>query len=61
MKRHLRTYEHEADRSHVQETIIASVWTVLFVLMIAASLLDGQSKPIETAHITTTPSGAAWR
>ena len=58
MKRDLRIYEHEADRSLVQETIVASIWTLVFVGMIAAPLLGGQSKPIETAHIAT-PSDAA--
>ena len=53
MKRNLRTYEHEPDRSHVPETIVASIWTLMFVGMIAAPLLGGQSKPIETAHIAT--------
>jgi len=53
MRRGVRIYEHEADRSHVQETIIASIWTLVFVVMIAAPLLGGQSKPIETAHIAT--------
>ena len=51
MKRDLRIYEHEADGSHVRETIIASIWTLVFVGMIAASLMGGRSKPIETAHI----------
>ena len=58
MKRDLRIYEHEADRSHVQETIVASIWTLVFVVMIAAPLLGGESKLIETAHIAT-PSEAA--
>ena len=58
MKRDPRIYEHEADQSHVQETMIASIWTLVFVVMIAAPLLGGQSKPIETAHIAT-PSEAA--
>ena len=51
MKRDLRIYEHEADRSHVQETIVASIWALVFAGMIAAPLLGSHSKPIETAHI----------
>jgi len=58
MKRGLRIDEHEADRSHVQETIIASIWTLVFVVMIAAPLLTGQSKPIETAQIATASEAA---
>ena len=58
MKRDLRIYEHEADRSHVQETIVASIWTLVFVVMIAAPLLSGQSKPIETARIATASEAA---
>ena len=53
MERGLRIHEHEADRSYVQETIVASIWALVFVVMIAARLLGGQSKPIETAHIAT--------
>ena len=58
MKRDLRIYEHEADRSHVRETIVASIWTLVFIGMIAARLLGGQSKPIETAHIATASEAA---
>jgi len=58
MKRDLRIYEHEADRSHVQETIVASIWALVFAGMIAAPLLGSHSKPIETAHIAI-PSEAA--
>ena len=58
MKRDLRIYEHEADQSHVQETIIASIWTLVFAGMIAAPLIGSHSKPIETAHIAS-PSETA--
>ena len=53
MKRDLRIYEHEADRPHVRETVVASIWTLVFIGMIAARLLGAQPKPIETAHIAT--------
>ena len=35
----LRTYQHEADRSHTHELVVACAWTVMFVLLVAASLL----------------------
>ena len=57
MKRNITIYQHEAEHSYVQEAIVASVWTLLFVVMVAASLLGGPIKPIETAHITTARSG----
>jgi len=50
----LRTYQHEGDRSHTHELVVASAWTVMFVLLVAASLLDRPTKPIETAQ--TSPS-----
>ena len=56
MNRNLRIYEHEAERSHVQEAVVASVWTLLMVVMFAASLLDRPSKPIETADVAA-PTG----
>ena len=59
MNRNLKIYEHEAERSHGQEAIVASVWTLLFVVMVGASFLGGQSKPVETAHITPAPFGTA--
>jgi len=49
MNRNLRIYEHEAKRSHTQEAVVASVWTVLMVVMFAASFLDEPSKPIASA------------
>jgi hypothetical protein len=36
----LRTYQHEGDRSHTHELVVASAWTVMFVLLVAASVLD---------------------
>ena len=59
MNWNLKIYQHEAERSHVQEALVASVWTILLVVMFAASLLDGQSKPVETANITAAPAGSA--
>ena len=60
MNRNLKIYEHEAERSHVQEAIVASIWTFLLVAMFAASLLgEQQSKPIETAHITAASGSAS--
>ena len=41
MKRDLRIDEHEADRSHAQETIVASIGTLVYVVMIAAPLSGG--------------------
>jgi hypothetical protein len=60
MNRNLKIYAHEAERSHVQEAIVASIWTFLLIAMFAASLLgEQQSKPIETAHSTAAASGSA--
>ncbi len=56
MNRNLRIYEHEAERSHVQEAVVASVWTLLMVVMFTASLLDRPAKPIETADVAA-PAG----
>jgi hypothetical protein len=52
MHRNLRIYRDEARRSHVQEGIVASIWTFLFVGMLAGSLFAGQPKSIETAGIS---------
>jgi len=52
---------HEPDGPHVPETIVASVWTLLFVVMVFGKLLGCQSKAIETARFNAPPSGAAWR
>ena len=52
MHRNLRIYANEAERSHVPQAVVASVWTLLIILMFAASLLDQPSKPIETAGVT---------
>jgi tryptophan-rich sensory protein len=60
MNRNLRIYEHEAERSHAHEAVVASAWTVLLVVMAAASLLHWQSKPIETAHVAA-PAGLSSR
>ena len=50
---------HEAGRSYISEGFVASVWALLFVVMIAASLLGGKTKLIATAEIATAPSGVA--
>jgi len=59
MNRNLRIYEHEAERSHAQEAIVASVWTLLMIVMFAGSLLDWPSKPIASAELHLTPVVAA--
>jgi len=48
---------HEAERSHISEGCVASVWTFLFMVMVAASLLGGQTKQIATAEILPGPAG----
>ena len=50
MNWNLRTYQHEGDRSHPHELVVASAWTVMFGLLVAASVLDRPTKPIETAQ-----------
>jgi len=55
MNRNLRIYEHEAERSHAKEAVVASVWTFLMVGMFAASLLDRPSKPIVSADLHAAP------
>ena len=50
MNWNLRTYGNEADRSDTHELVVASIWTVVFVLLVAASLLDRPTKLIETAQ-----------
>ena len=54
MNRNFRVYEHEAERSHTQEAVVASVWTFLILVMFAASLLDRPSKPIVSADLAPT-------
>ena len=50
MNWNLRTYQHEGDRSHTHELVVASAWTVMFGLLVAASVLDRPTKLIETAQ-----------
>ena len=50
MNRNLRIYGPEAKRSHAQEAVVASVWTLLLILMVVGSILDRPSKPVETAN-----------
>ena len=56
MNRNLRIYEHEAERSHTQEAVVASAWSVLLVLMVVASLLDWQSKTTASAELLAAPA-----
>ena len=56
MNRNLRMYQHEAERSHTQEAVVASAWSVLLVLMVVASLLDWQSKPTASAELLAAPA-----
>jgi hypothetical protein len=51
MNRNLRIYEHEAERSHTYEAVVASAWTVLMVVMFAASILGRPSKPHVSADL----------
>lgn len=51
MHRNLKLYGDEIERSHTASGIVATVWTLLFVGMFAASLLGGEPKPVETATI----------
>jgi hypothetical protein len=51
MNRNLRIYEHEAERSHSQEAVVASAWAFLIVSMVAASLLDWSSRPVASASL----------
>jgi hypothetical protein len=46
-------FEHEEKRSYGGEAVVASLWTTVFVVFVAASLLGGQSKSklIETADV----------
>jgi hypothetical protein len=53
MHRNLKIYGGEAERSHVQEEIVSTVWALLIVGMIAGSLLGWHSEPAERAKITT--------
>ena len=50
-----RTYEHELERSHVREVVVASAWTMLLVVMFAASLQDRTAKPIKSADLNPSP------
>jgi hypothetical protein len=61
MNRNLRIYEHEAERSYAQEAVVASAWTFLMVVMVAASLLDWPSKPIATADLHVAPAALSSR
>ena len=54
MNWNIRTYRHEANRSHTRELVVACAWTAMFVLLIAASLLNRPTKQIATAQ--TSPS-----
>jgi hypothetical protein len=54
-----RNFSTKQNARTFQEALVASVWTILLVVMFAASLLDGQSKPVETANITAAPAGSA--
>lgn len=56
MNRNRRIYGHEAERSHAHEAVVASTWTVLLVVMAAASLLGWPSKPIATADLHAAPA-----
>jgi len=56
MNRNLRMYQHEAERSHSQAVVVASIWTVLMVVMFAASLLDWPTKPIASAELQAAPA-----
>ena len=55
MNRNFRVYEHEAERSHTQEAVVASVWTLLMVVLFTASLLDRPNKPIASADLHIAP------
>ena len=55
MNRNFRVYEHEAERSHTQEAVVASAWTLLMVILFAGSLLDRQTKPITSADLHAAP------
>ena len=56
MNRNLRAYEQEAERSHVQEAVVASAWTLLIVVMFAASLLDRPTNQIASADLRADPA-----
>jgi uncharacterized BrkB/YihY/UPF0761 family membrane protein len=56
MNCNLRIYQHEAERSHAQEVVVASIWTVLMVVMFAASLIDWPAKPIASAELQAVPA-----
>ena len=56
MNRNLRVYEHEAERSHAQEVVVACAWAFLMIVMFAASLLDRQTKPITSADLHAAPA-----
>ena len=56
MNRNFRVYAHEAESSHTQEAIVASAWTLLLVVMFAASLLDRSSKPVTAAELNAGPA-----
>ena len=55
MNRNLRVYKHEAERSHAREAVVASAWTLLMVILFAASLLDRPTKPIASADLQLAP------
>jgi hypothetical protein len=56
MNRNLRLYQHESERSHAQEVVVASAWAFLLIVMFAASLLDRPSKPIASADLHAAPA-----
>jgi hypothetical protein len=56
MNRNLRVYKHEAERSHAREAVVASAWTLLMVILFAASLLDRPTKPIASADLHAAPA-----
>jgi hypothetical protein len=43
MKRDLQIYRNEADRPHASEAMIAWLWTILFVVIVARHSYDRNS------------------
>jgi hypothetical protein len=51
LHRNLKIYAHEAKRSHLQEAVVASIWTLMMILMFAGSLFEQPIKRVETAEV----------
>jgi hypothetical protein len=57
MHRNLKAYGDGAERSHVQEGVVATIWAALLLGMFTASLLTGHSETVRKADLVTASVG----